>query len=83
VSQLIDHQNHTWKEELVRSIFLPHDADIVLSIRLPSYNETDFISWTLENHGFFTVKSAYNLALDLKLAEPPSSSVSTNRDRNI
>jgi hypothetical protein len=83
VSQLIDHQNHTWKEELVRSTILPHDADIVLSIRLPSYNETYFISWTLENHGMFTVKSAYNLALDLKLAEPPSSSGSTNRDRDI
>jgi hypothetical protein len=44
---------------------MPFDADVVLSIRLPTY-ERDFVFWTLENHDMFTVRSAYNLALDIK-----------------
>jgi hypothetical protein len=44
VSQLINHHDHTWKEDVICNIFMPHDADDVLSIRLPSYDEKDFIS---------------------------------------
>jgi uncharacterized protein YfaT (DUF1175 family) len=37
VSQLINHQDHTWKENAARRFFMPFDADVVLSIRLPTY----------------------------------------------
>jgi ribonuclease HI len=83
VSQLINNHDHTWKEDVIRDIFMPHDADAVLRIRLPSYDDEDFISWTLENHGMFTVRSAYNLALDLKNGTPPNSSSCQNGDRNL
>jgi hypothetical protein len=44
VAQLINHEYHTWKENLVRSVFTSFDAKEILKIRLPRYDEQDFIS---------------------------------------
>ena len=54
VSSLINHDDHTWKENMVRSIFMPYEAEKILKIRLPNYEEEDFSSWTPERHGIFT-----------------------------
>jgi hypothetical protein len=51
-----------------------HNGEKNLKIRLPRTEEEDFISWTPEKHWMFTVKSAYNLALDLRSNNPPNSS---------
>jgi hypothetical protein len=51
---------------------MPHDAEEILKIRFPRIDEDDFISWIPQKHGMFTVKSAYNLALDLRSNTPPS-----------
>ena len=75
VDQLINQEDHTWKEHLIRNIFAPFDAEEILKIRLPNFEADDFVAWTAEKHGMFTVKSAYNLALDLRTSKPPSSSV--------
>jgi hypothetical protein len=83
VEKLINQENRSWKEELIRNIFMPHDADEILKIRLPRTEEEDFISWTPEKHGIFTVKSAYNLALDLRSNNPPNSSGNQNGDRGL
>jgi hypothetical protein len=83
VAELINQEDHTWKEDLVRKIFMPYDAEEILKIRLPKYEEEDLISWRPEKHGLFTVRSAYNLALDLHNKTPPSSSTSTNGDRGM
>jgi hypothetical protein len=40
-------------------------------------------SWIPERHGLFTVRSAYNLALDLRNTPPPNSSFSMNGDRPL
>ena len=68
---------------MVRSIFAPYDAEEVLKIRLPNYEEEDFISWAPEKHGLFIVRSAYNLALDMQNKNIPNSSTSTNGDRAV
>jgi ribonuclease HI len=83
VSSLINQEYHSWNEELVRNIFMPFDAEEILKIRLPNYEQEDFISWAPECHGMFTVRSAYNLALDLRDAAPPSTSSNTTSDRPI
>ena len=83
VDQLINQEDHSWKEGLVIIIFAPYDAEEVLKIRLPNYEEEDFISWTPEKHVFFTVRSAYNLALDLQNTLTPNSGTSTKGDRAL
>jgi hypothetical protein len=62
---------------------MPHDADEILKIRLPKFEQEDFISWTPNKHGLFTLRSAYNLALDLKNNTPPNSSGNLNGDRGL
>jgi hypothetical protein len=83
VDKLINHEDRSWKEDLVRKIFMPHDAEEILKICLPRIDEDDFISWIPEKHGMFTVKSAYNLALDLRSNNPPNSSENLNGDRSL
>jgi hypothetical protein len=83
VADLINQEDHSWKEDMVRNIFMPYDAQEILKIRLPRYDQEDFISWTPDKHGLFTVKSAYNLALDLRNNSPPNSSNSLNGDRGL
>jgi hypothetical protein len=83
VADLINQHDHTWKEEIVREIFMPHDAEEVLKIRLPMFDTDDFISWPGESNGIFSVRSAYRLALDEKLPINTNSSHSANGDRKL
>jgi hypothetical protein len=65
VSELINQDTRTWKDGLVRFIFHPANAEHILQIKLPKVSGEDYIAWNYENHGIFTVKSAYRLAQDL------------------
>jgi hypothetical protein len=56
VDNLINHEDKTWKENLIRDIFVDHDAEEILKIGLPRNDEEDFIAWTPEKHGMFTVQ---------------------------
>ena len=63
VSTLIDPESRRWKTDLVRSLFLPFEANTILNIPL-SYNlPEDKIIWIGNKRGEFTVKSAYYIAL--------------------
>jgi hypothetical protein len=64
VSDLIDQVTKTWKEEEVKSLFYPPDAEAVLQIKIPSFEGEDFIAWHHEKNGKFSVKSAYRLGMD-------------------
>ncbi|RLN32801.1 hypothetical protein C2845_PM03G31430 [Panicum miliaceum] len=55
-----------WKEEVIRDLFWPHDAEAILSMRLPSRAAKDFVAWNYEKSGVYSVKSAYRLAKQLK-----------------
>jgi hypothetical protein len=63
VSDLIDKNSMTWKEDLIRSLFPSYDAEEILRIRLPHSAEQDYIAWHHDKTGIFTVRSAYRLAL--------------------
>ena len=81
--QLINAEEHSWKEDMIRTIFQPFDADVILKIKLPNYEEEDFIAWTQEKQGVFTVRSAYNLALELQNETLPNSRTNLNGDRGL
>jgi hypothetical protein len=65
VSDLIDPTSKSWKENLVRTTFHPPDADTILNIRLPSFDGDNYLAWNYEKSGYFSVKSAYRLAVEL------------------
>ena len=53
MEQLINEEDDTWKEDVIRDIFIPPDTDEILKIRLPSYDQEDFVAWTCEKNGIF------------------------------
>ena len=61
VSSLIDQDKFVWKESLVKELFLPHEADMILGIPLSSRRPPDRIAWSPTPLGIFTTSSAYKL----------------------
>jgi len=64
VGDLIDHDNVTWRESLVRDIFLPYDAECILSIPLCGSWPADNLIWHYSTHGLFSVRSAYHMLVE-------------------
>ncbi|KAL0291652.1 UNVERIFIED_CONTAM: hypothetical protein Sradi_7018800 [Sesamum radiatum] len=59
VEELIDSEGG-WKEELIRSVFLPMDVEIILRIDR-DVGCPDSLRWHYEKNGRYSVKSAYRL----------------------
>ncbi|XP_075645698.1 uncharacterized protein LOC142616805 [Castanea sativa] len=62
VSVLIDAKNGEWKVDLIRDVFLEHEADSILSIHVSTLLPAGKLVWSAAANGKFSVKSAYNLA---------------------
>jgi hypothetical protein len=60
--------NGVWKENLVRKILPPIDANI-LKLKTPQRNEPDFLAWQPEKSGLFTMWSTYKLGLAISQHE--------------
>ena len=60
VSDLIDSATGHWDVPLVEQTFWPIDVERVLALPLPTHDMSDFVAWSLNKHGIFTVKSAYH-----------------------
>ena len=67
VETLIDRENGMWKSELVRQVFLPHEANIICGIALSASLPVDKLVWALTVNGHFSVRSAYKLAREMGL----------------
>jgi hypothetical protein len=63
VSDLINAHTRSWDEQTIRRVFYPHDDDAILAIKLTPRSTDDFIAWSQEENGLFTVRSAYRLGL--------------------
>ncbi|XP_075665622.1 uncharacterized protein LOC142635327 [Castanea sativa] len=63
VSSLIDVDTKWWKFDLVRSTFLPFEADSILRIPISYSLLEDQLIWIGNKRGSFTVKSAYYIAM--------------------
>jgi hypothetical protein len=85
VSELIDPATRSWDERLIQEIRYAHDADMVLSLKLPMTPYDDFVAWLPEKNGMFTVSSACRLGLEpaLTAMSPGQSSSNPNGDRRI
>lgn len=63
VSSLIDKEEKMWNHDLIEHLFHAEEVKKIKSIPLSSNLPEDKRIWRLTNHGFFTVKSAYHLAV--------------------
>lgn len=63
VTSLIVHEQAEWDVDLVRSTFLPHEAEAILSIQVNPMNLSDSQVWANSPNDIFTVKSAYRVAV--------------------
>lgn len=59
VEALIDPISKTWKADPVSDLFLPFEADRVLSIPISHMLLRDTLCWDLEKDGCYSVRSAY------------------------
>ena len=71
VSDLFMSGRKCWDENLIKYLFYPHDAEEILKIRIQASRDGDFVAWHHEKNGIFSVKSAYNFALNLKDSQDP------------
>lgn len=65
VSELITPRRE-WDKNLLLSYFNPMDVKAILKVKISHRPMEDFVAWSRDNSGIFTVRSAYNLALYLK-----------------
>lgn len=66
VSQLIDATSATWRYNLIRSTFLPTDAEAILAIPLCTRNIDDFMVLELRKKRGIYCRSAYHMIINTK-----------------
>ena len=62
VSDLIDHDLHAWRTDVVMALFHSEDADAICKIPLSRRYVSYSIIWLHNNNGKFTDKFAYRVA---------------------
>ena len=75
--QLIDPVLRSWKAEVVKEIFLPYEAEIILGIPLSLRSPTDSLVWGATKDGRYTVRSGYHFLLNECHQNEPGPSDST------
>lgn len=78
VSSLIDHDTGNWRIDLIKEIFLPHDAQAILSIPLSIRRPLDRMVWAFTPKGQFIVNFTYKVALSLSQATTSSLGSTSN-----
>ena len=59
---LMDDEGRGWNAELIRTIFLPHEAEVILGIPIIPMAPEDSQVWTKTPNGTFSINSAYKVA---------------------
>lgn len=65
VSRLMDDEGRGWNADLIRTSFLPHEAEVILGILISPIALEDSQVWTKTPNGTFTVNNAYKVAYKL------------------
>ena len=63
VANLIDESQHTWRNDVIDHIFLPHEARMIKCIPLSSTNVPETLAWMGSKDGKLSVKSAYHMLM--------------------
>jgi hypothetical protein len=74
VRQLIDEHSNTWKEGVVKSSFMPHEAEAILGIPLSSKHPSDTAVWGGTKNGVYSVRSGYHTLLNESYRDNPGPS---------
>ena len=61
VAELISLNMAGWNEQLVESLFLPHEAQQIKAIPLCMLPQADCLYWSAEKNGVYSVKFGYKL----------------------
>ena len=77
VSALIDADSGAWLANMIRDIFMEHEADSILSIPLSTKLPVDRLVWSAAANRRFSVKSAYHLARNRGIIDRGESSDSS------
>jgi len=84
VSELLDIDGRGWDFDKLIHIFNPADVEEIAKTKIPARASEDFIAWHMEKTGIFTVRSAYNLALNIKRGQGvQSTSSAPNGERKL
>ena len=67
VQDLMSEEKSEWNTVLVKEIFLPQDAEAILSIPISETRARDRMVWAGDKKGNFTVRSAYRLAREIDM----------------
>ena len=67
VRDLLGEEGMEWDIELVRGLFLPQDAEAILSIPISESIAKDRMVWAKDKKCIFTVRSAYRLAWEIEV----------------
>ncbi|KAH9721602.1 putative reverse transcriptase/RNA-dependent DNA polymerase [Citrus sinensis] len=73
VAELIDNEQH-WKEKLICDHFRAEDAKAISQILLPRRPHDDQLIWHYDKRGQYSVKSGYQVAMQMKFPDKPSCS---------
>lgn len=76
VAYLIDWKSYSRKTEMLRANVDPLDVDMILRIPLVSATQRDILVWHFSKSGYFSIRSAYHLALNKRMEEIRGSSSS-------
>uniref|UniRef100_A0A2N9J9T5 Non-specific serine/threonine protein kinase n=2 Tax=Fagus sylvatica TaxID=28930 RepID=A0A2N9J9T5_FAGSY len=74
VSCLINQDQHEWKTQLIKHLFLPHEASSILGMSLSSHVCMDTIIWPHTTNEKYLVRSAYRFLLERASRDRPSHS---------
>ena len=74
VSSLIDANIGSWRADLISQSFLPHEAELILSIPLSIRLPQDRLIWSPSSLGCFSTHSAYKLPVSTASTSNASSS---------
>lgn len=79
VAELFVQSSRTWNLTALRNLFSPEDVNLICSIKPRAHTQKDGYCWSPTISGSYSVKSGYNLAMELKQSatEPSYSEPST------
>jgi hypothetical protein len=66
--KLIDETSASWNEAKIHKFFLPTDVMAIMSIPLSTRRQIDFIAWSFDSRGIFSIRSAYRMLVNLKIS---------------
>ncbi|KAL9426467.1 hypothetical protein AB3S75_033282 [Citrus x aurantiifolia] len=81
VAELINAE-HGWNEGLIHRHFATIDAEAIVKIPLPRRPREDEVIWHFNRKGQYSVKSGYQIALNLKFPARPTSSAAKQNQWN-